>query len=318
MADFLEHRADGRPVVISSRDIEDEDPYIVSVSLDRAIDRRWVDSSQALALPAGAEEAWLIVTADRWIDPLLADVTNSSGGVNPGGLKPTAVIPNRLKPVAAAANPLQRVWVDSRGFQPAGEVARTNGVSANSSAGSSMTTGNQSDYANGLFALHLLTAANWPTLPTPHLSLPPESSYAPSYPVPYCACEPGAAAEPALWLTGVEAGAARPGEELTLLTSWQTGPARFLSLAMFVHLLDATGAIVAQDDGLGYPPHTWQPGDRFLQLARLPLPPDLPPGEYTLQFGLYDRATSARWPVLNAEGRPAGDRLLLPPQPLGR
>ena len=72
VADFLEHRADGRPVVISSRDIEDEDPYVVSVSLDRAIERRWVDSSQALALPAGAAEAWLIVTADRWIDPLLA------------------------------------------------------------------------------------------------------------------------------------------------------------------------------------------------------------------------------------------------------
>ena len=124
VADFLEHRADGRPVVISSRDIEDEDPYVVSVSLDRAIDRRWVDSSQALALPAGAAEAWLIVTADRWIDPLLADVTNSSGGVNPGGLKPTAVIPNRLKPVASAGNRLQPVWSGSRGFEPVVCVAR--------------------------------------------------------------------------------------------------------------------------------------------------------------------------------------------------
>ena len=324
VAAFLEHRADGRPVVISSRDIEDEDPYVVSVSLDRAIDRRWVDSSQALALPAGAAEAWLIVTADRWIDPLLADAVNlgegspplgaaqsaapAPGGLKPaaiqptpvqpatpappGGLKPTAINPNRLKPVTDdAANPLQRVSFASRGFQP--------------------PPINQNGYANGMFSLHRLTAANWPTLPTPHVSLPPESSYAPSYPVPFCACEPGAAAEPALWLTGVEPGAARPGEELTLLTSWQTGPARFLSLAMFVHLLDAAGNIVAQDDGLGYPPHTWQPGDRFIQLARLPLPPDLPPGDYTLQFGLYDRATGARWPVLNAEGQPAGDRLLL-------
>jgi len=253
VADFLEHRADGRPVVISSRDIEDEDPYVVSVSLDRAIDRRWVDSSQALALPVGVEEAWLIVTADRWIDPLLADVVSLSAG--------------------------------EQGSGGAGE--------------------------NKMFSLHLLTAVNWPTLPTPSLSLPPESSFAPSYPIAFCACDPGAAAEPALWLTGVEAGAARPGEELTLLTSWQTGPARFLSLALFVHLLDAAGNIVAQDDGLGYPPHTWQPGDRFLQLARLPLPPDLPPGDYTLQFGFYDRATGARWPVLNAEGQPAGDRLLL-------
>ena len=322
VADFLEHRADGRPVVISSRDIEDEDPYVVSVSLDRAIDRRWVDSSQALALPAGAAEAWLIVTADRWIDPLLADVVGLGAGempprpvgegwgegllpaAFPGGLKPAATRSNRLKPVIdSAANPLQRVSFVSRGFQPAGD-------------------------ANEMFSRHLLTAANWPTLPTPYVSLPPESSYAPSYPIPFCACEPGAAAEAAVWLTGVSvawpspdpsqgAGDGAPaaeegGGELTLLTSWETGGARFLSLAMFVHLLDAAGNIVAQDDGLGYPPHTWQPGDRFLQLARLPLPPDLPPGDYTLQFGLYDRATGARWPVLNADGRPTGDRLLLP------
>ena len=339
VADFLEHRADGRPVVISSRDIEDEDPYVVSVSLDRAIDRRWVDSSQALALPAGAAEAWLIVTADRWIDPLLADAVNlgegspplgaaqpdapAPGGLKPaaiqptpvqpatpappGGLKPTAINPNRLKPVADdAANPLQRVSFASRGFQPATILP-----AAFQPAAFQPPPINQNGYANEMFSLHRLTAANWPTLPTPHVSLPPESSYAPSYPVPFCACEPGAAAEPALWLTGVEPGAARPGEELTLLTSWQTGPARFLSLAMFVHLLDAAGNIVAQDDGLGYPPHTWQPGDRFIQLARLPLPPDLPPGDYTLQFGLYDRATGARWPVLNAEGQSAGDRLLL-------
>ncbi len=297
VADFLEHRADGRPVVISSRDIEDEDPYIVSVSLDRAIDRRWVDSSQALALPAGAAEAWLIVTADRWVDPLLADLVNLDAG-------------EQVSEEARETPP-----------RPGGEGLPVSGTAQSAPAaspGGLQPTDPSTDDTNEMFSLHLLTAANWPTLPTPHLSLPPESSYAPSYPVPYCACEPGAAAEPALWLTGVEAGAARPGEELTLLTSWQTGPARFLSLAMFVHLLDATGAIVAQDDGLGYPPHTWQPGDRFLQLARLPLPPDLPPGEYTLQFGLYDRATGARWPVLNAEGRPAGDRLLLPPQPLGR
>jgi hypothetical protein len=180
-----------------------------------------------------------------------------------------------------------------------------------------------------MFSLHLLTATAWPGLPTPTLSLPPESSFAPTYPVPFCACEPGAAVEPALWLTGVtvEAPAPNPSPgagdsaedaEVTLLTSWETGGARFVSLAMFVHLLDAAGNIVAQDDGLGYPPHTWQPGDRFLQLARLPLPADLPPGDYRLQFGLYDRATGARWPVLNADGQPAGDRLLLLEQHIGK
>ena len=724
VADFLEHAADGRPVVISSRDIEDEDPYIVSVSLDRAIDRRWVDTSQALALPAGADEAWLIVTADRWIDPVLmawvgeeaqgsggageqgrgnvgemmrcrgeaaamgvvetmglvsppprplaamgvvettnlvsppprplaamgvVETTNlvsppprplaaidvvetmglvsppprplvamgvvetmglvsppprplaaidvvetmglvsppprplaamgvvetmglvsppprplvvvdvagnngpclaaaspslgmveegsgnrersmpvsqrrlsrlpdpyatldyfvnptaSYGGMNPaadtqnrlkpvagaalelidgettgsavvsntnritasyGGMNPAADTQNRLKPVARAAherigwaapggatlfNPIHRVLFASRGFQPAAmgatnmaaptaataapipnpiantaprgatlfnpiyrvlfasrgfepaamgatnmaaptaapipnpiantaprgatlfnpiyrvlfasrgfqpawlqpawlqpawlqpawlqpawpqptvsqpawlqpaTPAATNATAATNPTGQTVTanpTTNQShptsqtDYAKGLFSLYHLSTANWPTLPTPALTLPPESSTtaSPIYPIPFCACEPGAAVAPALWLTGIEPGPAVPGAELTVLTSWRTGPARFLSLAMFVHLLDANGAIVAQDDGLGYPPHTWQPGDRFLQLARLPLPPDLPPGAYTLQFGLYDRASGARWPLLGPDGQPAADRLLL-------
>lgn len=31
VADYLEHAADGRSVVISSRDVEDEDPYVVRV-----------------------------------------------------------------------------------------------------------------------------------------------------------------------------------------------------------------------------------------------------------------------------------------------
>ena len=35
------------------------------------------------------------------------------------------------------------------------------------------------------------------------------------------------------------------------------------------------------------------------------------PGDYTLQFGLYDRATGARWPLLGPDGQPAADRLLL-------
>ena len=63
VANYLEYTADARPAVISSRDIEDEDPYIVAVSLDRAVERRWVDTTQALALPAGAAEARLLVTA---------------------------------------------------------------------------------------------------------------------------------------------------------------------------------------------------------------------------------------------------------------
>ena len=43
------------------------------------------------------------------------------------------------------------------------------------------------------------------------------------------------------------------------------------STAIFVHLLDEHDQIVAQDDRLGVPRHTWQPGDEFVQVQRLPI-----------------------------------------------
>ena len=282
VARYLESSDDPRPVVISSRDIEDEDPYVVSVSLDRDVARRWVDTSQALALPAGAAEARLFVTADRWIDPALLEWVGEDA---PAAGATTAV---DTRPAAAGwwAGLGARLWA---------------------------LVQSPLDEAHLPFARHVLRAEEWPALETPALSLPPESSYMGiTYPIPFCACAPGDDPAPALSLLGVRAIPARPGEELTLLTTWATGEARFISLAMFVHLLDASGAIVAQDDGLGYPPLTWQPGDRFVQVARLPLPPDLPPGDYTLQFGLYDRADGRRWPVLTPDGQPTADRLLLP------
>ena len=282
VARYLETSDDPRPVVISSRDIEDEDPYVVSVSLDRAVERRWVDTSQALALPVGAAEARLFVTADRWIDPALLEWVGEDA--------PTAEATTAVDTRPAAAG-----WWASLGSRLWALVQ------------------SPLDETHLPFARHVLRADEWPTLATPALSLPPESGAAGiTYPVPFCACAPGDDPAPALSLLGARPGAARPGEELTLLTTWETGGARFVSLAMFVHLLDSAGAIVAQDDGLGYPPHTWQPGDRFVQVARLPLPPDLPPGDYTLQFGLYDRADGRRWPVLAADGQPSADRLLLP------
>jgi hypothetical protein len=70
---------------------------------------------------------------------------------------------------------------------------------------------------------------------------------------------------------------------------------------------------MAQFDGLGYPPHTWDPGDRFVQLSRLAPAAPLPPGQYWLQLGLYERESGRRWLLLNPEGEVIGDRLVLGP-----
>lgn len=72
-------------------------------------------------------------------------------------------------------------------------------------------------------------------------------------------------------------------------------------LALFVHLMDASGALVAQHDGLDAAAATLQAGDVILQRHVLPLPAELPPGDYTLQMGLYRRGDGRR--LLLADGQ---------------
>jgi hypothetical protein len=82
-----------------------------------------------------------------------------------------------------------------------------------------------------------------------------------------------------------------------------------LDLSLFVHLLDGSGQVVSQHDGLDVRLAGLRPGDEFAQLHTIPLPADVPPGDYALQIGFFDRQTMARLPVTTLESRP--DRLLL-------
>jgi 4-amino-4-deoxy-L-arabinose transferase-like glycosyltransferase len=87
------------------------------------------------------------------------------------------------------------------------------------------------------------------------------------------------------------------GDTLAVATFWQVVDAASLQpanpaaygpqAAIFVHLVDAAGQIVAQDDRLGVPAWNWQAGDRFLQSHRLSLPANLAPGAYRLLVGAY-------------------------------
>lgn len=62
-------------------------------------------------------------------------------------------------------------------------------------------------------------------------------------------------------------------------------------LAVFAHLLSATGEIVAGDDGLWVDPTTLQVGDVFIQQHQLL------PGAGAVRVGLYDPQTGVRWQV---------------------
>jgi len=68
-------------------------------------------------------------------------------------------------------------------------------------------------------------------------------------------------------------------------------------LAVFTHLLDDSGALLAGDDGLWVDPETLRPGDIFLQRHYLTAPEGAGPA--TISFGLYDPMTGARIPTVD-------------------
>jgi hypothetical protein len=80
---------------------------------------------------------------------------------------------------------------------------------------------------------------------------------------------------------------------------WQSDGDAQGDAVIFVHLLDAAGAIAAQTDqrpgGGGLPPGNWLPGS-FSDTIMLDVT-GLPPGEYAVAMGLYDPVTQTRLPA---------------------
>lgn len=103
----------------------------------------------------------------------------------------------------------------------------------------------------------------------------------------------------------------RPDQRLRLVTMWRVlADGRPGDLAMFAHLVDVHGQIVAQQDRFGYPMHSWKTGDVVVQVHDLELDPATPPGHYWLQIGFYERDAPGRWPVTDTTGA-TSDRLIL-------
>jgi hypothetical protein len=96
-----------------------------------------------------------------------------------------------------------------------------------------------------------------------------------------------------------------PGSPLEVTLHWHTLETPDRNYHTFVHLLDANGDILAQDDGPpggGKPPIMgWLPGEYLTDARSLRLPFDLADGEYRLGVGFYDPVTGVR----------LGDRVIL-------
>jgi hypothetical protein len=107
------------------------------------------------------------------------------------------------------------------------------------------------------------------------------------------------------------------GQAITLTLAWQAQATPSQDLVRFVHLLDAEGRPVAQQDsrpcGGECPATSWLPGEVLIETVQLQTPAGLLPGSYRLAVGWYDAATVQRLTAVDAAGLPTPDNLLILP-----
>jgi hypothetical protein len=95
-------------------------------------------------------------------------------------------------------------------------------------------------------------------------------------------------------------------EGLTVTTYWRVTDRLQPPVAVFVHLLDRDGNIVAQDDRFGAAARMLEPGDLIVQQHPIQSETPLKPGRYQIAIGLYNPDTLERFKTWVGE-----DRLLL-------
>jgi hypothetical protein len=105
------------------------------------------------------------------------------------------------------------------------------------------------------------------------------------------------------------------GRRIGVYLSWRTESHLDASLKVFVHLLDSAGRLVAQHDGVPvswtYPTNQWQPSEVIVDFHQFPVDARVPPGEYTLQAGLYNEASGVRLNRVTAAGNSVTDAVVL-------
>ncbi len=112
---------------------------------------------------------------------------------------------------------------------------------------------------------------------------------------------------------------ARPGDVIHLSLTWEALARAEESYTVFVHLIDAQDRPLVTLDytplGGAAPTHLWiprwLPGQRYLDPYRLIVPPDLAPGTYRVEVGLYEMTGLRRLHLADATGNLTGDRYIL-------
>jgi hypothetical protein len=111
-------------------------------------------------------------------------------------------------------------------------------------------------------------------------------------------------------------GSLAPGDALGIALAWQANATPESSYKVFVHVYNAEGAVLAQQDSFPMQGRslttTWVAGQTIVDRYGIILPNDIAPGTYDMAIGMYDAVTNERVPVTLPDGSVA-DRFYLPP-----
>ena len=118
-------------------------------------------------------------------------------------------------------------------------------------------------------------------------------------------------------LLGYETRVNEAGDKLHVTLYWEALQDIDFDFSAFVHLIDAGGRRVAQDDHppgelSEFRPKRWWPEDVVVARYTVPLPEELAAGPYRLWVGVYHWGTGDRLPAYR-RGRPAGGYVVLEP-----
>jgi len=115
----------------------------------------------------------------------------------------------------------------------------------------------------------------------------------------------------------------RPGQSIQVRLDWLGQRQPLDNYKAFVHLITPGEQLAAPPAdfytplGGAFPTHLWIPrwieGQAVSDPYTLTLPPDVPPGNYLLQAGLYGLTSNRRVYIIGADGHLAGDRVILGP-----
>jgi hypothetical protein len=113
----------------------------------------------------------------------------------------------------------------------------------------------------------------------------------------------------------IETSEAGAGDVIRVVLQWQSLKTITEDYTVFVHLLGPDGQVYGQVDywpvGGTLGTSQWRPGQIIDDPYLVTLMPDAPPGEYEAEIGLYLLETLARLSVVNGEGVPIDDKVLV-------